>query len=61
VDFFWYDDAGDRIIIAQAKFTASPKARDLVAFPGCLNWISKPEALQQEGLGDLADAAIQLS
>ncbi len=59
VDFFWYDDGGDRIVVAQGKYTANPKVKDLSAFPRCLGWLAKPEALLQEGLGDLADAARQ--
>lgn len=62
VDLFWYDDGGERIVIAQAKYTRGkrgPRLKDLSAFPACLGWLSKPEALEQEGVLDLADAARQ--
>jgi hypothetical protein len=59
VDFFWYDDGAERIIVAQGKYTANPKLKDLNAFPSCLGWLAKPADLLREGLGDLADAARQ--
>lgn len=59
VDFFWYDDGGDRIVVAQGKYTPKPKLKDLSAFPRSLDWLARPEDLLQEGLGDLADAARQ--
>lgn len=63
VDLFWYDDISDRIVVAQGKYSRQakrhPSLKDLSAFPSCLGWLAKPEALRREGLPDLADAGRQ--
>ncbi len=59
VDFFWYDDVSDRILVAQGKYpdspTKTPKVRDLNAFPSCLGWLAQPEALAREGRPDIQE------
>jgi len=65
VDLFWYDDPEQRVIIAQGKYSRDgkrhAKVKDLSAFPSCIHWLAKPQALQEEGLPDLADAARQFT
>lgn len=61
IDLFSIDHEEGKVIIVQGKYspggTHSPKARDVGALQGSLQWLSSPEALRRDGKPDLATAA----
>lgn len=57
IDIFWVDQINKRIIIAQTKYSevgeSKPKLTHLRSFLNCINWISNPTALENEGKPEL--------
>lgn len=61
IDLFWVDQINKRVVLAQTKYSKSgksnPKIKQVRTFINCINWISNPQALENEGKPELVALA----
>ena len=61
MDLFWVDNANQRVLIAQCKYsiegTSRPKVSGLDQLLSCTDWLASPQALESEGRPELVAAS----